>query len=75
VLAAPRLSKLEPKQRKGNEMAPKSAESCGASILAQDVQSTLPLVPLESTLSYSLTGDTYLVVDLSINAFLVGMSE
>jgi hypothetical protein len=56
-------------------MAPNSAESCGASILAQDVRSTLRLVPLESTLSYSLTGCIYVVVDLSINAFLVGMSE
>jgi hypothetical protein len=56
-------------------MAPNSAESCAAGILAQDVQSTLRLVPLESLLSYSLTGDMYVVVDLSINAFLVGMSE
>jgi hypothetical protein len=44
-------------------------------MVAQDVHSMLRLVPLESILSYSLTGSIYLVVDLSINAFLVGIPE
>jgi hypothetical protein len=67
--------KLEPRQRKGNEMASNSSASGGARMAAQDVQRYAGTVYFRMALSYSLTGTVYHVVDLTTIAFQAGISE
>jgi hypothetical protein len=67
--------KLEPRQRKGNEMPSNSTESGDAKMVAQDVQKYSGTGYFRMALSYSLTGTLYHVVDLSTFAFQAGIPE